>query len=49
MDILGFLNKEGRNVRRYGSDDEKKPVKWIPDGYNSWRIVYADKAVDEKS
>ena len=22
--------------------DEERPVKLVPDGYNSWRVVYAD-------
>ena len=22
--------------------DEERPVKMVPDGYNSWRVVYAD-------
>lgn len=23
-------------------NSEEKPVKWIPDGQNSWRVVYID-------
>ena len=22
--------------------DENRPIKLVPDGYNSWRVVYAD-------
>ena len=24
------------------NSEEERPVKWVPDGSNSWRIVYAD-------
>ncbi len=24
------------------SDADEKPVKWVPDGENSWRVVYVD-------
>ena len=23
-------------------DSEERPVRWVPDGANSWRIIYAD-------
>lgn len=23
-------------------NNDERPVKWVPDGYESWRIVYAD-------
>ena len=22
--------------------DENRPIKFVPDGHNSWRVVYAD-------
>ena len=23
-------------------NEDTRPVKWVPDGVNSWRVVYAD-------
>ncbi len=36
-------NPESRiNNRSNTSDNETRPVKWIQEGKNAWRIVYAD-------
>ena len=37
---IDFLNK-GRKTKEEKADDNR-PVKLVPDGYNSWRVVYAD-------
>ena len=40
MNIFGMWNKRNR-VQSNVSEDNRL-VKLVPDGYNSWRIVYAD-------
>jgi hypothetical protein len=33
----------GRGAKSdYSTSDDKRPIKLVPDGVNSWRIVYAD-------
>ena len=32
-----------RRVEIYSTPDDKRPVKLVPDGEDSWRVVYADE------
>ena len=32
----------GARKKAYVDPNANRPVKLIPDGYNSWRVVYAD-------
>ncbi len=32
----------GGREKAYVDPNANRPVKLIPDGYNSWRVVYAD-------
>ncbi len=36
---INFLNRK----RYVSSDDETRPVKFVPLGNNVWQVVYADK------
>ncbi|MGC8710077.1 MAG: hypothetical protein ACP5RF_00465 [Candidatus Micrarchaeia archaeon] len=38
--IRGIFAK--KHYAYYADADESRPIKVIRDGYNSWRIVYAD-------
>ncbi len=33
----------GCRIKEYvPTEDDKRPIKFVPDGENSWRVVYAD-------
>ena len=39
-----FRRGLGRKQKNYAQDsDADRPIKLVPDGYNSWRIVWADE------
>jgi hypothetical protein len=40
MNIIGPGKRNSKEI--YSTPDDKRPVKWVPDGYNSWKVVYAD-------
>lgn len=39
-----FKFGSGKKGKSYAKDsDAYRPVKFVPDGYNSWRVVWADE------
>ncbi len=38
-----LIDDSGSSIgNKINTDDETRPVKWIQEGKNAWRIVYAD-------
>jgi hypothetical protein len=35
--------KKDAKEKASAPDDGSRPVKFVPDGYNSWRVVWADQ------
>lgn len=42
MNIMGWKIVNARKAYAPSADDNR-PVKLVDDGYNSWRVVYADE------
>ena len=42
MNMIGFGGTTKKTVV-YSQPNDKRPVKLVDDGYNSWRVVYADE------
>jgi hypothetical protein len=40
MNVLGLMQRKRKEI--YSTPDDARPVKMVPDGYNSFRIIYAD-------
>ena len=36
-----------RRVEIYSTPDDKRPVKLVPDGPDSWRVVWADEPAEK--
>ena len=36
-----------RRVEIYSTSDDKRPVKLVPDGPDSWRVVWADEPAEK--
>ncbi len=39
---MGMKLRFWENRDRKADPNANRPVKMVPDGYNSWRVVYAD-------
>ena len=37
-----FLRRKMTKERKATASNDNRPVKFVPDGYNSWRVVWAD-------
>ena len=48
MDILGWKICIYKIRPMPVTPDDNRPVKWVPDGYNTWRIVWADEKTEDK-
>ena len=42
MSILDLISGRSVNGGSARKADEERPIRFVPDGNNSWRIVYAD-------
>ena len=38
-----LLRRKMAKYNKQAADDGRRPVKFVPDGYNSWRVVWADE------